>query len=130
MAAKVTPADPDFVASVAEFAAMVTWVSAAGGVAGAVYVTLVLVGLLRVPAPVAGVIVQELALTPLFDGSLLTVAVMTEVPCAPTTLGAAAADTLIAGTSMTTLLDLAGFDTAVPVIVTIRSLAGGVAGAL
>jgi hypothetical protein len=90
----------------------------------------VLVGLLRVPAPIAGVIVQELILTPLFDGSLLTVAVISDVLPAPTGLTEAVAETLIAGTSMTTLLDLVGSDTAVMMMVTDRSLDGGVAGAL
>ena len=86
--------------------------------------------LLRVPAPVAGVIVQELALTPLFDGSLVTAAVTTDVPPAPTWSTDTDKETEIGGTSRITVLDLLGSDTAVATTVTDRSLAGGVAGAL
>jgi hypothetical protein len=130
MAAKVIPMDPDFVGSLAEVAPMTTCTSADGGVAGAVYVTLVLVGLLRVPAPVAGLIVQEAGLTPLFAGSLPTVAVICDVPAAPTGLTDAVMETKMGGTSMFRVFDFVGSDTEVPVIVTDRSLGGGVAGAL
>jgi len=130
MAAKVIPKDPDFVGSLAEVAPMTTCTSADGGAAGAVYVTLVLVGLLRVPAPVAGLIVQEAGLTPLFAGSLPTAAVICDVPAAPTGLTDAVTETKMGGTSMFKMFDFVGSDTEVPVIVTDRSLGGGVAGAL
>ena len=92
--------------------------------------TLLLLGLLRVPAPLAGLIVHEAASTPLFDGSLLTEAVTTDVPPAPTLSTDTVKETEMAGTSRITLLDLLGSDTAVATTVTNRSLAGGVAGAL
>jgi len=100
MAAKVIPKDPDFVGSLAEVAPMTTCTSAGGGVAGAVYVTLVLVGLLRVPAPVAGEIVQEAGFTPLFAGSLVTIAVICDVPVACTEKGFAERETAMAGGTM------------------------------
>jgi hypothetical protein len=83
-----------------------------------------------VPAPVAGEIVQELGSTPLLAGSLVTVAVICDVLPAPTGLTAAETETMIGGTSMVTLLDFAGLETEVAVMVTVRSLGGGVAGAL
>ena len=65
MASTVTVTAPDFVESAIEVAVMVTGKFAVGGAEGAVYVTLVLVGLLRVPPPDAGkVIFQEVGLTP------------------------------------------------------------------
>jgi len=50
----VTSAAPDLVSSDIDVAVMVTTRSFTGGVGGAVYVTAVLVALLRVPAPVEG----------------------------------------------------------------------------
>jgi hypothetical protein len=93
-------------------------------------VTLVLVGLLRVPAPVAGLIVQEAGLTPLFAGSLLTMAVICDTPPASTGLTDAVMETEMGGTSMFTVFDFAGSDTEVAMIVTDTSLGGEVAGAL
>jgi hypothetical protein len=130
MAAKVISVDPDFVGSLAEVAEITTCTSPDGGVAGAVYVTSVMVGLPRVPAPVAGAIVQEAGLTPLFAGSLLTMAVICDIPPAGTGLTDAVTETKTGRTSMITLFDFVGSDTEVAVIVTDTSLGGGVAGAL
>lgn len=130
MAARVIAVDPDFVRSLAEVAPMTTCTSLDGGVAGAVYVALVLVKLLSVPAPVVGLIVQEAGLTPLFAGSLLTMAVISDVPAASTGLTDAVTETEMAATSMLTLFDLVESDMAVAVIITNTSLGGGVAGAL
>ena len=114
----------------AEVAEIVTGTLLGGGVAGAVYVTEVLVGLLSIPAPVAGEIVQEAGLTPLFAGSFVTVAVICEEVPAPTAPMDATTETMMGGTSMLTVIDLVGSDAAVAVIVTDTSLGGGVAGAL
>ena len=76
MAAKVMPKDPGVAGGLAEVAVMVTCTLLDGGVVGAVYVMEVLVGLLRVPAPVAGVMVQEAGSTCLFAGSLVTMAMI------------------------------------------------------
>src|SRR6202040_2118441 len=81
IASTVTVTEPDFVESDIDVAAMVTGKFAGGGVEGAVYVTEVLVGLLRVPPPVAGdVIFQDVGSTPRLAGSKLTVAAICEVP--------------------------------------------------
>jgi hypothetical protein len=65
MASTVTVTKPDFVGSDLEVAVIVTATFAVGGVDGAVYVTSVLVGLLRVPPPDAGkVIFQDVGSTP------------------------------------------------------------------
>jgi len=90
----------------------------------------VLVGLLRVPAPVAGEMVQEAGSTGLFAGSLVTMAVITDVPPAPTGLTDGERVTTMGGTSMLAAADFVGSLTEVAVIVTAMSLAGGVAGAL
>ena len=66
MAKTVTPALPDWLVSDIEVAIMVATRSLAGGVGGAVYVTAVLVALLNVPAPDAGLIVH---VTPWPEGS-------------------------------------------------------------
>ena len=98
---------------------------------GAVYVTEVLVGLLRVPPPEAGeVIAQDAGLTPAFAGSKLTVAVINDVPPACTWPADAARETLIAASSTLTVADTVGAATEVAVIVTVTSPDGGVAGAL
>lgn len=89
-----------------------------------------LVAPLSVPAPVGGVIVHETGSTPLFAGSLLTMAVICDVPPAPTGLTDAVMETMMGGTSMLRLLDFVGSDTEVAVIVTNTSLGGGAAGAL
>lgn len=88
-----------------------------------------LVALLRVPAPVAGEIVQELGLTPLFAGSLLTIAVIVEVPVAATVVGFAEREIVMAGTVMLAVPESAGLVTEVAVIITVKSVGGGVAGA-
>jgi hypothetical protein len=90
----------------------------------------VLVWPLRVPAPVAGEIVHDVGLTPAFAGSLLTVAVIVDMPVAPTVLGFAESEMVMAGTVMLAKFDFEGSDTEVAVIVTRTSLGGGVAGAL
>ena len=109
---------------------MTTCTSLDGGVVGAVYVTEVPVGLLRAPAPVAGEIVQEAGLTPLFAGSLVTMALISDVPPASTGLTDAVTETKMGGTSKFTWFDFVGSDTEAAVMVTDRSLGGGVAGAL
>ena len=81
MALKVIVTVFDFVESLAEVAVMVTGTSLAGGVEGAVYVTVVVVPLLRVPTAGEGeVMAQDAGLTPPFAGSKLTVAVMMVMP--------------------------------------------------
>jgi hypothetical protein len=140
MAAKVICTDPCFVESLAEVTWMVTGTSLGGGVAGAVYVTVVLVGLLRVPTAGAGeVILQVVGSTPLFAGSKLTVAVISEVlPAgqeggagqASTGLTDAMRETEMAAKSMFSGADCVGSATDVAVIVSCTSLGGGVAGAL
>jgi hypothetical protein len=130
IAAKVIVIEPVCVAGLAEVAAIVTCTSLGGGVDGAVYVTEVPVGLLRVPAPVAGDIVQEAGFTPLFAGSLLTIAVICDVLPACTAPTDAVTETMMGGTSMFTLSDFVASDTEVAVIVTDKSVGGGVAGAL
>jgi hypothetical protein len=138
MAAKVNPTDPDFVGSLTDLAWITTCTSAGGVAAGAVYVTEVLVRLLRVPtAGVGEVIIQDAGSTPAFAGSLLTMAVICDVPAgqgrdgqACTGLTDAVTLTKIAGTSRLTLLDCVGSAMEVAVIVTRTSLRGGVAGAL
>ena len=93
--------------------------------------TEVLVGLLRVPhGDTEQVIFQDLGLTARLAGSLVTVAVITEVPPAPTGLTDGERETRMAGTSMLALADFVGSVTDVAVIVTCTSLGGGVAGAL
>jgi hypothetical protein len=87
----------------------------------------VLVALLRVPAPVAG---EMLQLTPLLPGSFLTVAVRGCVPPAGTPTGSGATTTVIDRTMMFAEADFDVSETDVAVMVTARSLAGGVAGAL
>jgi hypothetical protein len=130
MAAKLIVAEPVCAAGLAEVAEIVTGTLLGGGVAGAVYVTEVLVGVLSVPAPVAGEIVQEAGLTPLFAGSFVTVAVICEELPAPTAPTDATTETMMGGTSMLTVIDFVGSDAAVAVIVTDKSLGGGVDGAL
>lgn len=81
MARTVTVVGPDFVGSVTEETIIVTSRSLVGGVEGAVYVTELVVALLRVPPPDAGEeIVQEEGFTPAFAGSKLTMAVIVDVP--------------------------------------------------
>jgi hypothetical protein len=81
MALRVIVTVFDFVESLAEVAWMITGTSLAGVAAGAVYVTVVLVRLLRVPTAGAGeVMAQDAGMTPAFAGSKLTVAVIVEVP--------------------------------------------------
>jgi hypothetical protein len=64
-----------------DVAVMVTFSSLTGGVAGALYVTDVVVAFAKVPAPDVGGMDH---VTPWFDGSLLTVAVSASVPPACT----------------------------------------------
>ena len=97
IASTVTVTEADFVESDIAVARMVTGKLAVGGVEGAVYVTEVLVGLLRVPPPEVGeVMAQEVGLTPAFAGSKLTVAVICEVPVACTEKGFAERETAMA----------------------------------
>jgi hypothetical protein len=86
----------------------------------------VLVALVRVPAPVVG---EMDHVTPWFEGSLLTVAVNASVPPA-SMLSFPAIETCIAEKMRVTTPDLEWSATAVAVMVTGTSLAGGVAGAL
>jgi len=81
MARTVTVTEPVCFGAEIEVAVMVTGTSAGGGVAEAVYVTEVVVGLLRVPTAGMGeVMVQDVGSTPILAGSKLTVAVIMEVP--------------------------------------------------
>jgi hypothetical protein len=89
----VTVADPDFDISSTEVAVMVTFMSLAGGLAGALYVTEVLVTLLRVPAPDAG---ERLQVTPLLAASLAMVVVNACVPAACTVAESGETDTATA----------------------------------
>jgi hypothetical protein len=131
MARTVTVVGPDFVGSVTEEAVIVTARSLVGGVVGAVYVTELLVALLRVPPPDAGEeIVQEEGFTAAFAGSKLTMAVIVDVPCACTEDGFAERETAIAANVIVIVPEFAGPLAAVAVIVTCTSLAGGVAGAV
>ncbi len=66
----------------------------------------------------------------MFAGSLLTVAVITDVPVAPTRFTEGERETMMAGTVMFAVAESAGLVTEVAVIVTFKSLDGGVAGAL
>jgi hypothetical protein len=115
------------VESVTEVAVMVTVTSLAGAVGGAVYVTEVLVALLRVPALEVGETDQ---VTPLCAGSLCTVAVKVCVPPASMVADEGSMNTESAGTvTMAAALRVA-LVTEVAVIVTFRSLAGALAGAV
>ena len=91
--------------------------------------------MLRVPAPVAGEMLQELGFTPWFAGSPVTVAVITLAPPAGTGVAdatrvtAIVVDTLIS-TLITLEADFVGLATDVAVIVTVTVLASGAPGAV
>ena len=70
-----------------------------------------------------------LQVTPLFDVSLFTTAVISDVPPADTVPTDAVTETEITARSTFTDADFAGSVAEVAVMVTIRSLEGGVAGA-
>ena len=127
IARTVMVAEPDFDVSATEVAVMVTCKLLSGGLAGALYVTELLVTLLRVPAPDVGDMVQ---VTPLLLGSKLTVAVKDSVPPACTRAALGVRETVIAGTLTVAEPDFDGSATEVAVMVTVTSLAGGLAGAL
>lgn len=127
MARTVIPALPDFVLSAIEVAVMVTLVSLAGGVGGAVYVAVVLLSLLSVPAPDVGLIAH---VTPWPDGSYCACPLRAEVPVASTEFGFAVTATEIAANVMFIWFDLVRSASEVAVIVTVTSLAGGASGAL
>lgn len=76
------------------------------------------------------VIFQDVGSTSLFAGSLVTTAVIWDIPPAPTGLTDADRVTTMAGTSTLAPADFVGSLTEVAVIVTAMSLGGGVAGAL
>ena len=84
-------------------------------------------GLVRVPAPVAGEMDQD---TPWEAISLLTEAEIPTVNPACTLAAAGVAATVTAGTVIITELVAEGFATEVAVTVTVRSLAGGAVGVL
>lgn len=138
MARTVTVVLFDFVESDIAVAVIVTAKFATGGVEGAVYVTVVLVGLLRVPtAGVGEVMAQEVGLTPALAGSNITVAVIVEVPLGQgrdrqncTELGFAERETAMAAKVITVDPGVAGGLVEVAVIVTCTSLGGGLAGAV
>jgi hypothetical protein len=85
----------------------------------------VLVGLLKVPTPEAGEIAQ---VTPWFEGSSLTAAVIATVPPAPTLELLAEVETEMAFRVIVTEPDLLPSATEAPVIVTATGLAGGAPG--
>jgi hypothetical protein len=94
-------------------------------------VTELAVGLLRVPAPVAGEILHEPGFTRLFAGSLLTAAVICDVPPAPTGFTDAERLTTIPVPRMSvTEADFVLSANEVATIVTVIWLAGGVLGAV
>jgi hypothetical protein len=131
IAANVIPIVPVAVESLAAVAVIVTCTSLGGGVIGAVYVTAVDVPLLNVPAPVPGEMLHEVGLTPLFAGSLVTVAVICDVPPAPTGLTVAERFTTMAVCRLNvTDADLVLSATDVAVIVTVTGLDGAVLGAV
>ena len=73
---------------------------------------------------------QEAGLTPAFNGSELTVAVISDVLPAWTSVTDAVRETEIAARVMLTGPEINGSTTAVAVIFTVTLLEGGVAGAL
>src|SRR5262249_52012007 len=73
---------------------------------------------------------HEAGFTALFAGSLLTMAVISDVPVAPTGVTEALTLTTIARTVISVLLEIAGLALDVPVMVTCVSVCGGAAGAL
>ncbi len=117
----------DFDVSVTEVAVMVTFRTPAGGLAGALYVTAVLLALLRVPAPDDGDMAQ---VTPLLVGSLFATAAIGSVPAACTMAVAGDAETVMAETVTLADPDLEVLATAVALMVTAKSLGGGVVGAV
>ena len=89
------------------------------------------VGLLRVPAPVAGEIFQEVGFTPLFAGSFVTIAMIRDVPPAATGFTDGERLTTIPVTRLSvTDADFVLSATEVAVIVTVAGLGGKVAGAV
>jgi hypothetical protein len=93
-------------------------------------VTELVVGLLSIPAPVAGEMVHEAGSTPLFAGSKFTMAVISDIPPAPTGFTDAESKIWMAAKSSVKEADCVASATEVAVIVTITSLAGGVLGAV
>src|SRR5438132_1117521 len=127
MAGTVTMAELDANGSATEVAVTVTVKSLAGGVDGALYVTAVVVGLVRDPAPDAGDMAQ---VTPLLVGSLFTTAVIASEPVACTMAVVGDAEIVMAETVTLAAPDLEVLATAVALMVTVKSLGGGVVGAL
>jgi hypothetical protein len=110
---------------------MVTCTSLGGAVVGDVYVTDVDVPLLNVPTPDAGEMLHEVGFTPLFAGSLVTIAVIRDVPPAPTGFTDGERLTTIPVTRLSvTDADFVLSATEVAVIVTVAGLGGKVAGAV
>ena len=132
IARTVMTAEDDTAALATEVAVIVTCKSEGGGVGGAVYV---------VAAPLAVAVGEmlpqgagehdTLQLTPLWLGSLLTVATIfgTTVPACTDETGTVT-ETLIEGTVIVTVADFVASARDVAVTVTVRSLAGAVVGAL
>jgi len=125
LAGTVTVAEPTVLLEM-DVAVMVTVISLGGGFGGALYVTDVPVAALSVPAPDAGEIAQ---VTLVCRGSYCTVAISPCVLPAGTSAVLGTTDTTLAGTVMVAETDVALPETAVAVMVTGRSLGGGVAGA-
>ena len=86
--------------------------------------------MLRVPAPVAGEIFQEVGFTPLFAGSFVTIAMIRDVPPAATgfTDGERLTTTPVKRVSVAEA-DLVLSVADVAVIVTVTGLGGAIAGA-
>ena len=127
IAGTVTVAEKVLVASVTEVAEMVTATSLGGAVADALNVTDVFVTSLSVPAPDAGEMLQT---TPALPGSLVTVAVKICLLPAATIASLGSTEIAIAGTTTFADADVVGVAAEVAVMVTAKSLAGGLAGAL
>jgi len=123
----LTVAEADFDGSAIDVAVMVTVRRVAGGVTGGLYVTELGVTSLRVPAPDAGEMVH---FTPRPDGSLFTLALNGTVPPACTVTLVGSIETVIAGTVTVAESDFDVSATDVALTVTLRSLAGAVAGAV
>ena len=86
--------------------------------------------MVKVPAPEAGEIAHEAALTPLFAGSLFTTAVTWNVLPASTEEPGTDSSTVMDGTVIVIEPVFVGSEAEVAVMVTVTSLAGGVAGAV
>jgi hypothetical protein len=120
-------AEADFDVSAMDVAVMVTVRWVAGGVTGGLYVTELGVISIRLPAPEAGEMVQ---VTPWPDGSLFALALnVTPMPPACTVTLVGSIETVIAGTVTVAESDFDVSAADAALTITLRSLAGALAGA-